>query len=42
MRELSSLNDETEAETEAPEAPAVTRLVVPLTEQRRKRRFWDR
>jgi hypothetical protein len=37
MRELSSLSDDPEAE-----APVVTRLVVPLTEQHktRKRRFW--
>jgi hypothetical protein len=37
MRELSSLSDDPQAE-----APVVTRLVVPLTEQRRKRRFWLR
>jgi hypothetical protein len=37
MRELSSLSDEPESD-----APVVTRLVVPLTEQRRKRRFWSR
>ena len=37
MRELSSLSDDPE-----PEAPVVTRLVVPITEQPRKRRFWGR
>jgi uncharacterized membrane protein YgcG len=37
MRELSSLSDDPE-----PESPVVTRLVVPLTGQRRKRRFWER
>lgn len=37
MRELSSLSDD----PEQPE-PVVTRLVVPLTEHRRKRRFWNR
>lgn len=37
MRELSSLSDDPESD-----APVVTRLVTPLTDQRRKRRFWDR
>ena len=37
MRELSSLSDDPD-KTE----PVVTRLVVPLTEQRRKRRPWSR
>jgi hypothetical protein len=37
MRELSSLSDDPEQP-----APVVTRLVVPLTEQRPKRRFWGR
>lgn len=37
MRELSSLSDDPQSE-----APVVTRQVVPLTEQRRKRRFWGR
>ena len=37
MRELSSLSDDPEQP-----APVVTRLVVPLTEQRPKRRFWNR
>ena len=37
MRELSSLSDDPESD-----APVVTRLVVPLTEQRRKRKFWSR
>jgi hypothetical protein len=37
MRELSSLSDDPEQP-----APVVTRLVVPLTEQRPKRRFWSR
>ena len=37
MRELSSLSDDPEKAE-----PVVTRLVVPLTEQRRKRRLWGR
>jgi hypothetical protein len=37
MRELSSLSDDPEQP-----APVVTRLVVPLTEHRPKRRFWGR
>ena len=37
VRELSSLNDDPEQP-----APVVTRLVVPLTEPRPKRRFWNR
>jgi hypothetical protein len=37
MRELSSLSDDPEQPP-----PVVTRLVVPLTEQRTKRRFWSR
>jgi hypothetical protein len=38
MRELSSLSDA----PEQTDAPVVTRLVVPLTPQPRKRRFWGR
>lgn len=37
MRELSSLSDDPDKAE-----PVVTRLVVPLTEQRRKRRIWGR
>ena len=37
MRELSSLSDDTDDE-----APVVTRMVVPFTEPKRKRRFWSR
>ncbi len=37
MRELSSLSDDP-----AEEEPVVTRLVVPLTEPRRRRRLWHR
>jgi hypothetical protein len=37
MRELSSLSDDPDKDE-----PVVTRLVVPLTEQRRKRRLWGR
>ena len=37
MRELSSLSDDPQEE-----GPVVTRLVVPLTDHRRKRRFWGR
>ena len=37
MRELSSLSDDPDRTQ-----PVVTRLVVPLTEQRRKRRPWSR
>ncbi len=37
MRELSSLNDDPDKAD-----PVVTRLVVPLTEHRRKRRPWSR
>ena len=37
MRELSSLNDDPDKAE-----PVVTRLVVPLTEHRRKRRPWSR
>ena len=37
MRELSSLSDDPDKAE-----PVVTRLVVPLTEQRRKRRLWGR
>jgi hypothetical protein len=38
MRELSSLSDAAPTD----DAPVVTRLVVPLTPQPRKRRFWAR
>jgi hypothetical protein len=37
MRELSSLSDDPDKDE-----PVVTRLVVPLTEHRRKRRLWGR
>ena len=37
MRELSSLSDDPDKAE-----PVVTRLVVPLTEHRRKRRPWSR
>ena len=37
MRELSSLSDDPDKAE-----PVVTRLVVPLTEQPRKRRLWGR
>ncbi len=37
MRELSSLSDDPDKAD-----PVVTRLVVPLTENRRKRRPWSR
>jgi len=37
MRELSSLNDDPDKAE-----PVVTRLVVPLTEHRRRRRLWSR